>query len=746
MLKPKYLLITMLFAFITVQSQNLTWMSGSTATNQPGVYGTMGVPSTTNIPGARSNACTWTDAAGNFWLYGGSGHDAFGNYAALGDLWKYIPSTNSWAWMNGDSMCSKAPVYGTQGVSAAGNKPGARWRSTSWIDASNNLWLFGGVNMCDVWKYSIANNEWTWVTGSQLTNQVPVYGTQNVSSPFVTPGPRYSPSYCADPLGNLWLFGGNGALLSDLWKFTVSTGQWTWVKGTSATFVNGVYGTMGTPSATILPGGRMGGAMWEYSGELWLFGGNGMDAVNTQTMTAYMNDMWKYNIGTGLWTWVRGSSIGNQNAICGAPETFSTSYTAGARVGSVYWKDSHDKFWLFGGAALTTNANGYTNDLWKYDPVTDEWGWMQGSQQIAQNGAYGTQGVPSIFNAPGSRIESTGWIDLSNDIWVFGGYGLPQTGMWGTLNDLWKYSNCSSQSITVTNSPTVVCSGSSATISVSGGTNYFWSTSQTGSMVVVTPSIITNYSVITDFANGCVKTFPVKQLVNALPSLFISASANPLCLGTPLTLTVVGSALSYTWNGTQTGSSLILNPTTNTSYSVIGADLNGCMKTASINISVVPLPTVQVSTSNSLSCAGEMITLTAFGANTYSWINTGSGSQATVIPTNTTTYTVIGTDGNGCKATASILQTVDPCTGVSQQNKNENLFLNVYPNPSTGNLFIELKINAQVIISDLLGREIFNEQCLQGKNKINLSEYPKGIYLVSSNTETQKSVIKIVLD
>src|SRR6185369_727209 len=83
-------------------------------------------------------------------------------------------SQNSmWTWMRGAAVHGTITgVYGTQGVSSSGNDPGTRHGAATWIDASGNLWLFGGEGISgtatlswlgDLWKYNITTNEWTWV-------------------------------------------------------------------------------------------------------------------------------------------------------------------------------------------------------------------------------------------------------------------------------------------------------------------------------------------------------------------------------------------------------------------------------------------------------------------------------------------------------------------------------------------------------------------------------------------------------
>jgi len=67
-----------------------TWIGGSGVGGQWGTYGTLGTPAPGNLPGARINAATWTDAHGNLWLFGGFCIDS-GVAGYLNDLWEYQP-------------------------------------------------------------------------------------------------------------------------------------------------------------------------------------------------------------------------------------------------------------------------------------------------------------------------------------------------------------------------------------------------------------------------------------------------------------------------------------------------------------------------------------------------------------------------------------------------------------------------------------------------------------------------------
>ncbi len=147
--------------------------------------------------------------------------------------------------------------------------------------------------------------QWTWVGGSNTTNQNGVYGTKGVAAASNQPGARQGSISWTDASGNIWLFGGQGYaasgsanLLNDLWKYNTNTGQWTWMGGSNTIDQPGVYGTQGTAAANNQPGARQNSISWsDASGNLWLFGGAGYDVNRDLDL---LNDLWKYNVATGL--------------------------------------------------------------------------------------------------------------------------------------------------------------------------------------------------------------------------------------------------------------------------------------------------------------------------------------------------------------------------------------------------------------------------------------------------------------
>ena len=136
---------------------------------EEGTYGTLGVASPAKLSGGANSSVSWTDPAGNFWLFGGFGYDSTGNYGNLNDLWKY--SAGEWTWMGGSNLANQPATYGTVGVPSAANIPGPRGGGVARIDASGNVWLFGGLGgdstgaygfLNDLWEYS--GGLWTWVS------------------------------------------------------------------------------------------------------------------------------------------------------------------------------------------------------------------------------------------------------------------------------------------------------------------------------------------------------------------------------------------------------------------------------------------------------------------------------------------------------------------------------------------------------------------------------------------------------
>lgn len=205
-------------------------------------------------------------------------------------------------------------------------------------------------------------------------------------------------------------------------------------------------------------------------------------------------------------------------------------------------------------------------------------------------------------------------------------------------------------------SPSTVCAGFSSNLTAAGATTYTWSNGATTNTTVVTPSVTTTYSVIGRSAVGCTTTKTLTVNVNFTPTV-VCSNTGTICVGNSSTITAAGAS-TYTWSTGQTSYSIIVTPTTTTTYSVVGTSTQGCVSTfTSINtVSVNAAPTITVNSGGI--CFGNSYTLTASGATSYTW-NTGAIAASIVVsPTATANYSVVGSTSGGCASTNTAIATV----------------------------------------------------------------------------------------
>ena len=89
---------------------------------------------------------------------------------------------------------------------------------------------------------------------------------------------------------------------------------------------------------------------------------------------------------------------------------------------------------------------------------------------------------------------------------------------------------------------------------------------------------------------------------------------------------------------------------------LIGANYIGCSNSDTITYEVFPAPAIVATADDETICFGETVTLTGTGGEMYDWspASVENGVPFTPATVGTTTYTVIGTDDNGCTAESSI--------------------------------------------------------------------------------------------
>ena len=164
------------------------------------------------------------------------------------------------------------------------------------------------------------------------------------------------------------------------------------------------------------------------------------------------------------------------------------------------------------------------------------------------------------------------------------------------------------------------------------------------------------YSQTFTLGTGCDSTSNVTLIVNPLPAVNAGVD-QAVCTGTATTLTATG-ATTYSWNNGVTNGIPFTQAIGATTYTVTGTSAAGCTNTDQVVITVNPLPVVGAGPDQTV-CAGTAVTLTGSGATTYTW-NNGVTNAVAFTPVATNTYTVTGTDANGCINTDQVLVTVNP--------------------------------------------------------------------------------------
>ncbi len=258
---------------------------------------------------------------------------------------------------------------------------------------------------------------------------------------------------------------------------------------------------------------------------------------------------------------------------------------------------------------------------------------------------------------------------------------------------------------------------------------------------------------------GTDPSFAVDDItLTALSPLTFSISLpSPICQTTSLNATYssASSPTTFTWSASSANIvfSAASSGTTNISFTAPGSYtvfLDACQgtncSTSSSTIMVNPIPTIISSTSNSLICIGQSANLTASGAMSYTWNTSATTATISVSPTVTTTYTVSGTDINGCSNSSTITQTVNSCASM-QDLKNDSFSITIYPNPVSDILNIDLQSSTiekgMIQIINTLGQVILSELFTSNNLKINTSNIISGVYFVKITAENKQVVKRI---
>ena len=319
---------------------------------------------------------------------------------------------------------------------------------------------------------------------------------------------------------------------------------------------------------------------------------------------------------------------------------------------------------------------------------------------------------------------------------------------------------------------------------VSGGTGtytYAWTSFPAGftsvqQNPVVSPVVTTQYTVTVNDGQGnsqsnttvTIAAVPISATAYATPSVVCNGQTSQL------SVTASGGSGSYTYSWTSvpagftsTQQNPVVSPTVATQYhvSVTDGSLSG---NASTNVTVNQPATASAGNDTTYANAVTQIQLNGTASNYSSllWTTSGTGTFSTSITLSSLyfpsqadktagniTLTLTASAQSPCTASATSARHIhfDGPIGIADINRGAELLLS--PNPSTGvfSLRINEAVSAEttVTICDLRGKTVLvrSMQLSAGKAElIDMTGFPKGIYLVKIQNERISGVSKLVLE
>lgn len=294
-----------------------------------------------------------------------------------------------------------------------------------------------------------------------------------------------------------------------------------------------------------------------------------------------------------------------------------------------------------------------------------------------------------------------------------------------------------------------VCLGDTVQITATGGDSYTWTPNtylqcDTCDTTNAYPINTKDYIVmIYKDSLPCPISDTLTVTVDSIPNIYIGGDT-ALCIGQSATLNVMGSVSSYAWSTGATTSSIVVSPTTNSNYFVVGTDGNTCSDSAFYTLAVVAWPDTSVS--------GGGVGIPILSNDTtpgmvYQWIDCGNGNTPisgattrTLSPTTTGSYAVILSNGYCSDTSRCVIFTYWSINEYTTNNYT------VYPNPAADEVKITLNAftgNLKFTINNSIGEIIKTGYITGAIQNITLGDIPNGVYMLSIEGTKSKLITVI---
>jgi hypothetical protein len=302
--------------------------------------------------------------------------------------------------------------------------------------------------------------------------------------------------------------------------------------------------------------------------------------------------------------------------------------------------------------------------------------------------------------------------------------------------------------VTANSSAASVCAGSSVTLTGGGAATYTWDNNVIDAVSFV-PTATTTYMVTGTDVNGCVNTATTTVTVNPLP--IVSLGPNIIQCGGTAMLNAGNMGSTYMWSNASTTQTITVSASG--TYIVFVTDVNGCIGTNSVVVTINSIPAVTASASSVVVCVADaVVTLTGTPTGGV-WSGPGvTGSTFSPTSAGVGLHTAIYsyTDANGCEGMDSVSIQVNACVGLA-----ENILANgvsVYPNPNSGTFIVSVNVNVDELtleMLDLQGRVVFSsiENNIQSgfTKQINMENVANGVYMLRVTTNKEQVSLKVAV-
>jgi hypothetical protein len=289
--------------------------------------------------------------------------------------------------------------------------------------------------------------------------------------------------------------------------------------------------------------------------------------------------------------------------------------------------------------------------------------------------------------------------------------------------------------------PTQICEGDSASLEVFTDGFITWSDGSLSSVIPVTPTDDTTYSVTSIGGNGCPLTASYAVIVYPYPQLTFDGPT-ALCYGDTATVTLAGADV-FTWSNGLQGDSVTFRPQGSQTILIYGSNDEGCTTIYPYVLTVHPVPQVQfVFSADTLCESGSGISWTASPSGgvlsgdgvVNNWFNLASALNGI----NTVSYTVA--NEFNCEASATDELIVETCLNMDHLSATG---LELFPNPASNEVRLKWPGEAFYIVRSQHG-QVIEKGRFSGIMRIDIASWSPGIYMLEVCGNQRSETVRLV--